>query len=325
MLSDIRITANDVHDAEENLRLSNDAWKKYGRRIVSTAEIEEADKHIREGRIELLHCYSPVWIARRISLWLFLVLIKIGLPSLGSILTGLIAGTVAVVISVVPIIAFVGRQGPIFLCLAAAFILGFAPVAIWRAMTTGIDTYSQISRLQNLIAKRSTKTALLRQRLRGWREHLYSLQLVKSLQERYERAEQKHTKIKQLLQDRRYQLVHSDWRTLRGIPFEKFIAEIFTELGFSVQETKATGDQGVDLIVKGKQRVLAIQCKGYANSVGNGAIQEVFAGMRHYQCHECAVITNSGFTSGAVALAQSVGCKLLDEQDIPKLIEGMIF
>jgi restriction system protein len=84
---------------------------------------------------------------------------------------------------------------------------------------------------------------------------------------------------------------------LRGTDFEDFIAEVFEGLGFSVRATKATGDQGVDLIVRGRGRLIAVQAKGCEGGVGNKAVQEVYAGMDFYRCRECIAITNSYFTA----------------------------
>jgi restriction system protein len=122
-----------------------------------------------------------------------------------------------------------------------------------------------------------------------------------------------------LLNSRRYQLIHCNWRDLHGTAFEYFVEEIFEELGFAVKKTKVTGDQGVDLIVSGKGRKIAVQTKGYTGSVGIKAIQEVYTGMAIYQCRECVAVTNSCFTPAAVAAAHSVGCTLVDGQLIPSL------
>jgi HJR/Mrr/RecB family endonuclease len=56
--------------------------------------------------------------------------------------------------------------------------------------------------------------------------------------------------------------------------------------------------------------------------VGNGAVQEAYAGMAFYRCDTCMVITNSEFTPKAVELAGRIGCVLIDGSRIPKLIEG---
>jgi restriction system protein len=127
-----------------------------------------------------------------------------------------------------------------------------------------------------------------------------------------------------LFDEEKARLAATNWRDLRGIAFEQFLVEVFQMLGYAVQTTKASGDQGVDLLaVKGSIK-LAIQAKGYGGSVGNSAVQEAFAGKAHYGCSQCVVVTNSYFTSGAFALASSTGCLLIDGTGIPKLIAGQL-
>ncbi len=133
-----------------------------------------------------------------------------------------------------------------------------------------------------------------------------------------------YRRLKAITESRLYALLACDWRTLRGIPFEDFLADVFQELGFEVERTKATGDQGVDLIATRGGRRLAIQAKGYAESVGNSAVQEVVTGKIFYRCHACAVITNSGFTSGAIELAVRTNCTLVEGRQLRDLIMGRI-
>src|SRR6185503_1151977 len=111
----------------------------------------------------------------------------------------------------------------------------------------------------------------------------------------------------------RYDLLATDWRSLRSIPFEDFLARVFRSLGYHVQKTKVSGDQGVDLIATRNGHLLAIQAKGYDGSVGNDSVQQAHAGKAFYGCDACAVVTNSRFTKSAVELAKCVGCLLIDE------------
>lgn len=127
-----------------------------------------------------------------------------------------------------------------------------------------------------------------------------------------------------VLASRRFQLAQVDWRSLRAEAFEHFLAEVFRELGYHVEVTKASGDQGVDLILTKNARRLAVQVKGWADSVGNGAIQEVYAGMAFYGCDGCAAVTNSRFTGPARDLAGRLNCILVEDTDIPKLISEQI-
>jgi hypothetical protein len=46
--------------------------------------------------------------------------------------------------------------------------------------------------------------------------------------------------------------------------------------------------------------------------------------MTFLQCHPAVVSTNSRFTPSAVALAATVGCALIDGDQIPELIHGRI-
>lgn len=111
---------------------------------------------------------------------------------------------------------------------------------------------------------------------------------------------------------------------MRGVELEQYLEEVFTLLGYAVEATRTTGDQGIDLIVVRGNLRIAIQVKGYFNSVGNAAIQEAYAGMAHYKCHRCAVITNSRFTSGAVELAKSTRCLLIHEDNFRAFVFGEI-
>jgi hypothetical protein len=112
------------------------------------------------------------------------------------------------------------------------------------------------------------------------------------------------------------------WNTLRDKEFEWFLKEVFQKLGYHVEMTKASGDQGVDLIVSGHGRRIAVQVKGYANKVGNDAVQQVHSGMTYHKCQECAVITNNRFSRSARELAASVGCTLIGRDDMEDLIAG---
>jgi HJR/Mrr/RecB family endonuclease len=150
---------------------------------------------------------------------------------------------------------------------------------------------------------------------------------IESLLRLREEFESKRILAEQLrreFNDRKNQLRLIDWRSLRGVPFELFLVDVFTMLGYVVETTKTSGDQGVDLIVTKNGMRTAIQVKGYEGSVGNGAVQEAFAGKAHYRCQHCAVITNSYFSRSATELANSTGCVLIDGTRLPDLIAGRL-
>lgn len=98
-----------------------------------------------------------------------------------------------------------------------------------------------------------------------------------------------------------------------GVAFEYTCADILMRRGFhTVSLTKSSGDQGVDILACKGTDLYAVQCKLYSHSVGNKAVQEVYAGKDYYNCSRAAVMTNSYFTQAAVDLADKLGVDLWD-------------
>jgi hypothetical protein len=154
--------------------------------------------------------------------------------------------------------------------------------------------------------------------------HLDDILRQDKVRRAYAEANATYQKLLEAHRCRKAQLLRTDWRSLRDVEFEAFLADVFRELGYRVETTKKTGDQGVDLILSRGRRRVAVQAKGYKDSVGNKAVQEVVAGRLYYECDGCAAVTNSTFTAGAWDLASSVGCLLIEGRDIPDLIRGDI-
>jgi restriction system protein len=62
-----------------------------------------------------------------------------------------------------------------------------------------------------------------------------------------------------------------------------------------------------------------VQCKLYAQPVGNKAVQEALAAQRYYATDHAAVVSNAAFTRSAVQLARSAGVLLLHVSDLDRL------
>lgn len=107
---------------------------------------------------------------------------------------------------------------------------------------------------------------------------------------------------------------------MTGSQFESLLVAVFSVLGYNVSITPATGDYGADLLMTKDDKKIAVQAKRYSNNVGNKAVQEVCAGMFHYGADEGWVVTNSGFTKGALEQAKSAGITLVDREILMKYI-----
>lgn len=107
---------------------------------------------------------------------------------------------------------------------------------------------------------------------------------------------------------------------MSGLHFEQASKNILMNNGFyDVKVTQSSGDFGIDVLAKKNHKKYAIQCKKYSNSVGITAVQEVFAGCKHYSCDVPAILTNSYFTNQAIELAKSTGVELWDRDTLKRM------
>jgi hypothetical protein len=113
-----------------------------------------------------------------------------------------------------------------------------------------------------------------------------------------------------------------DIDAMSGAEFEAYVGVVLAHNGYQVAFTKATGDFGVDLIVRRGTDVIAVQCKRRIKPVGASAVQQVVAGAVMYQCLSTMVISNQSFTSAALALATRHNCLLIDGWELSRLAEG---
>ncbi|MFZ1702292.1 MAG: restriction endonuclease [Pyrinomonadaceae bacterium] len=107
-----------------------------------------------------------------------------------------------------------------------------------------------------------------------------------------------------------------------GYEFETFLTELFQKMGYSVEQTRLSGDQGADVIVTKFGEKTVIQAKRFSGKVGNGAVQEIVAAMRFYGAEAGMVVTNNYFTPSANALAAANDIKLVDRDELSELIRS---
>jgi len=110
-----------------------------------------------------------------------------------------------------------------------------------------------------------------------------------------------------------------------GKDFEMYLFRLFLCLGYSdAYKTQDSRDFGTDLVFTDREGYRnVIQAKRYAisNPVGLSAVQEVYSSMRYYRAKKSIVITSSQYTTSCEQLASYNGVKLLDRNDLIKMIE----
>lgn len=103
------------------------------------------------------------------------------------------------------------------------------------------------------------------------------------------------------------------------IEFEAYCAELLRRSGWEVELTKASGDQGADVVARRNGRTLVVQCKLYTSPVGNKAVQEAHGAKSHLRAQYAAVVTNTTFTPSAQELARSTSTLLLHHTELSGL------
>ena len=117
--------------------------------------------------------------------------------------------------------------------------------------------------------------------------------------------------LKEIQDKEQEQFVNMDY--MNGSQFEHFCADVLRKKGYeNVEVTKASGDQGVDIIAERDGIRHAIQCKCYSGTVGNKSVQEIYTGKNFYNCQIGIVMTNNYFTKAAKELAAQNGVILWD-------------
>ena len=111
----------------------------------------------------------------------------------------------------------------------------------------------------------------------------------------------------------------ADVNTMDGIAYEHHCADILTAHGWAASVTKASGDQGVDIIARRGELKVVLQCKRYASSVGNKAVQEVIAARQFEDATHAVVVSTAMYTDSARALAHKAQVYLIADTQLPQL------
>lgn len=107
----------------------------------------------------------------------------------------------------------------------------------------------------------------------------------------------------------------------KGIELEKHCMNLLQQLGFtSLKQTSRSGDQGADIVGTFENTRYVFQCKDHRQKQGNWSIQEVIGSKSIYKASHAGVISRTGFTQSAIALAGANYCLTLISSDLEAAI-----
>lgn len=119
------------------------------------------------------------------------------------------------------------------------------------------------------------------------------------------------------------QKVLDSFDDLNGYEFEDYLKKLFSLLGYNVNRTAFSGDQGADLVIESSEKKIVVQAKNQKGPVGNKAIQEIVAAKKHYDANNMLVVCTSTYTESAIELAKSNNVELWDRQKLKEVIAAI--
>jgi hypothetical protein len=116
------------------------------------------------------------------------------------------------------------------------------------------------------------------------------------------------------------------FQDLSPYDFEAFMAWLFRQDGYDVEETSYSGDFGADLLLSKKDKKTVVQVKRYApgTQVGVSDVNQVIGACTYYDADDALMITTSDFTSPAIALGKSAEVVLWNWQRLLRYVSGVL-
>lgn len=114
---------------------------------------------------------------------------------------------------------------------------------------------------------------------------------------------------------------HDAVKAMSWQEFEMLVGEAFRQQGFSVRETAAGADGGVDIELRKGGELFLVQCKQWrATKVGVAIVRELFGAMAAAGATGAYVVTSGVFTSDARRFAEGRNITLIDGTALQGLI-----
>ena len=111
---------------------------------------------------------------------------------------------------------------------------------------------------------------------------------------------------------------------MTGLEFERYIAKLLNNKGYSHIRLTEEFDYGIDIIAIKDGITWGIQVKRYSGLVKANAVRQVVTALKKYHCDRAMVITNSTYSKVAVELAKHNDCVLVDRNGLLKWVRATL-
>lgn len=101
-------------------------------------------------------------------------------------------------------------------------------------------------------------------------------------------------------------------KSLDPVAFERFVGELFSNMGYEIEYTPSSGDEGVDIFLKKDGNTSIVQCKRYDGQVGQPVVRDLYGVMLHNHAYEAYLVTTGYFSLPAQAWVEGKQIRLVD-------------
>jgi holliday junction DNA helicase RuvB len=99
---------------------------------------------------------------------------------------------------------------------------------------------------------------------------------------------------------------------MTAVAFKEFTMNLFSEMGYTVEITPGTSDNGIDLFLRKSNQLIAVQCQRWSAPVGEPVVRDFYNALMSSGAQSGYVVTTSTFTSHAYSFAQGKPIQLVD-------------
>lgn len=115
----------------------------------------------------------------------------------------------------------------------------------------------------------------------------------------------------------------SDLKRMHPFKFEDYIAKLYKNMGYSVKQTKRTGDGGKDMIATKNGQTYFVECKRYSDPVNVHKMRDfVGACVLGGKDIKGIYVTTSSFTNDAKSAANRIGIQMIDGNKLMSMIRS---
>ena len=142
------------------------------------------------------------------------------------------------------------------------------------------------------------------------------LEYSSSIEKKKDEVEDYKNRLKQIEKQKK----RDYWIEQDGYEFERSIAHLFAGLGYYVELTNKTGDEGVDMFLNNNT---VVQCKATKSSVSPSVVRDLYGTMKHFKAQKGILVSTGGFTSGSIDFAMGKNIELWDMDKILSVSKGI--